>query len=162
MTVGQLVQGEGLGLVATLWELQGEGDVCRCCLVAATCQLRINQSTAAASESSGVTEEVLEESRPSALLPSRQLGCSCSPARLSARVLQSCAQTQPLATCAGLWREQAAGWGSGLGGLQLLHRVLGLGCRLAPEKGEILALIPLSPAVSSSEICDYLTCHSLL
>lgn len=125
-------------------------------------QLCINQSTAAASESWGVTDGVLEETRPSALLPSRRLGCSCSPACLSACVLQSWVQTQPLATCAGLWHEQAAGWGSGLGSLQLFHRVLGLGFRLAPEKGEILALIPLSPAASSSEVCDYLTCHSLL
>lgn len=46
--------------------------------------------------------------------------------------------------------------------MQLLHEVLGLSFCLAPEKGEVLAQIPLSRAANNSELSDYLMCHSLL
>lgn len=50
----QMSRGTGLRLVPAPWKMQGEGGLLRCCLVATTCQLGINQSSAAFSEMSGV------------------------------------------------------------------------------------------------------------
>lgn len=49
----QVGRGERLRLVPALWKMQREDGLARRCLVAATCQLCINQSTAAFSEMSG-------------------------------------------------------------------------------------------------------------
>lgn len=87
-----------------------------------------------------------------------------SGASLSLRSAKLCPSLYLLVTpcCVSKLHACAAGWGSGLSGVQLLHQVLGFGFCLASEKGEALAQIPLSPTANNSELSDYLTCPSLL
>jgi len=159
VTVG-LADLRGLFQPIILWKMQGEGDLSRCRL-AATCQLCVKCQLLLRCLG-GVTEGILEETRPSAQLSRRQLGNSCSPVHLSARVLRSCFRPSlcllVTARCVSELRACAAGWGSRHGSVcGFSIKSLASVSVLQPRKGKHSLKFLLSPTAGNRELSDDLT-----